>query len=922
MTLSTAEARRAQSWNTIIASVILGSDVPYQDIGHDRHWSGLGGFSVDRRDGAWFCFGTGEGDHSTVAMVQFLQKGSARTAAEAWVLSFITAHPGDGPCAGEVADDDASETRARISAFRARKALADSEPFDGTAGEQYLISRGLEPPYPLPLRWLPDARAGEGAIVTELVASNRAVAVLLTYVDALATKSLHRPARQRFNLEPHRPDAVMAIEPATTGAVDIACDVVATEGLENLLSLAVMRQPAWRLVGLPGIGALKHLSPARKGERWIVFQDSDPEDTPAVQGLQAGVDALLLAGAVVRVTARAAGDANALLRDGKQGLRALRRLLAKPAGAALSFDGEVTRLAGLPETEYEKARKAAAAAHGVRVSHIDREVTAVRERLHPRAESPSEDLDDPPWPGDVDLAQALDSAVQAVPRFLAAPSWYLDVIALWSAATYLVHSEKLAIPIMPQLAFQSLGSSEGKSTALEIVATLAYRGRLRSSYTASTIFRKIHAGQVTFCLVDLHNKLGSSNLELQQIIQACHRRAEAFVDRTVILASGEPEVRTYKCWAPLAWGSIGPMRPEVQNRAIVLPMRRALPAESEQLDKSSPGRCGALIDVRRHLYTWGPTITALPKPTMPAELHNREADNWRVLFAVAQLAGADWPERAGTAARECRALERRPPLLVRLLSDIRTIFENAADNRITTSNLISRLLDDDEAGWDEANRGRPINAWWLRERFTGLLEPASSQQWQENDSKAPGGRQHCRGYLCAQFADAFLRYLPPSVPDSTGTSVPSAVEAPTAADSKASPVPDDEPDVPSHQGLHPVPAAASKSAGSEAAGPEEPIVPDEKQTERVRDADPVSTVPAPALTRKRKRKPPNGEDTPGLDLPPAPIPKYQPGALDNEIRRLHRENPSRSQAWLAKKTGQPHSVIRSILEPDGAGDAS
>ena len=84
------------------------------------------------------------------------------------------------------------------------------------------------------------------------------------------------------------------------------------------------------------------------------------------------VDALILGGAVVRVTERAAGDANALLQDPKQGLRALRRLVAKPAGAALSFEGETRRLAKLAPTEYEKARKAAAVAHDVRVGHLDR----------------------------------------------------------------------------------------------------------------------------------------------------------------------------------------------------------------------------------------------------------------------------------------------------------------------------------------------------------------------------------------------------------------------------------------------------------------------------------------------------------------------------------------------------------------------
>jgi len=143
VSLPLEEARRARTWNTAIAAVILGNDVCYRDVGHDRHWSGLGGFNVDRRDGAWYCFGTGEGGYATVPMVRFLQKGSAWDDAEAWVRSFITAHPGEGPCTGEVADGDASKTRLLISSVKAHEILANAVPIDGTDGERCLDGRGL-----------------------------------------------------------------------------------------------------------------------------------------------------------------------------------------------------------------------------------------------------------------------------------------------------------------------------------------------------------------------------------------------------------------------------------------------------------------------------------------------------------------------------------------------------------------------------------------------------------------------------------------------------------------------------------------------------------------------------------------------------------------------------------------------------------
>jgi hypothetical protein len=168
-------------------------------------------------------------------------------------------------------------------------------PIEGTDGEKYLRSRALPPPYPLKLYWLPNARTGEGAVVVELIAASRTVGVLLTYVDALGRKSAHRPARRRFNVE-RAPDAVMLIPPTDISQRPIDHDTIIVEGLENALSLAHVQHPAQRILGLPGIGALRHLveRTVRKGERVVVFRDGDPSASAADKSLRTGVDALIL----------------------------------------------------------------------------------------------------------------------------------------------------------------------------------------------------------------------------------------------------------------------------------------------------------------------------------------------------------------------------------------------------------------------------------------------------------------------------------------------------------------------------------------------------------------------------------------------------------------------------------------------------
>jgi hypothetical protein len=205
--------------------------------------------------------------------------------------------------------------------------------------------------------------------------------------------------------------------------------------------------------------------PERPGERTVIFQDSDPEGHPARESLQRGIDALKLAGANVSLTAFSElGDANDILRHENGGEPELMRLIQTAAICPLSFACTAEQLTKLTPTEYEKARKRVAQQHGVRVAHLDREVEVALRRLKPAGGDDDTATDgylepeDLPWDGPIpELSHILDNAAAAMPRFLIAPKPYYDVIALWSAATYLVQSEQVALPIMPQLSFQSGG---------------------------------------------------------------------------------------------------------------------------------------------------------------------------------------------------------------------------------------------------------------------------------------------------------------------------------------------------------------------------------------------------------------------------------------------------------------------------------
>jgi putative DNA primase/helicase len=104
-----------------------------------------------------------------------------------------------------------------------------------------------------------------------------------------------------------------------------------------------------------------------------------------------------------------------------------------------------------------------------------------------------------------------------------------------------------------------------------------------------------------------------------------------------------------------------------------------------------------------------------------------------------------------------------------LLSDIRDVFENGPDGRIskiTYKDLMKALIEDPEKGWDTYNRGKPITM----KQVTRQLKPYGIMS-----KTIRFGYDTERGFEASQFADAFARYLPLAPdPQSQGNISPKA----------------------------------------------------------------------------------------------------------------------------------------------------
>jgi hypothetical protein len=101
-----------------------------------------------------------------------------------------------------------------------------------------------------------------------------------------------------------------------------------------------------------------------------------------------------------------------------------------------------------------------------------------------------------------------------------------------------------------------------------------------------------------------------------------------------------------------------------------------------------------------------------PKPSS-LETHNRAADNWRPLFAVADAAGAEWPERARQAA--CKLVldgaKDESSTRVMLLAGLRDLFADGSSGVLfTTAEILPRLHVRDDRPSPEYRQGKPITA--------------------------------------------------------------------------------------------------------------------------------------------------------------------------------------------------------------------
>ncbi len=781
--LSDEDTKRTMTFMLDIAHELLRPGTPARASNGETRFGRKGSLAI-RADGLWHDHEAGTGGRGGLSLIKHLLPPGSQLDDRAWAREWLSKHPGTGSLTIESGEE--IEAREQSLAAFAQRALDEMVAIAGTPAEDYLVrERGLAAPWPSGLGYWPTARSsqGEGALVASLTdPAGKVVAVQLVFLDGRGRKSTLPPVKQIFHLVAREAAAGACyciggeeLDPFSAWPADTSSPehmhrtTIVCEGVEDALS-AHVACPYSNILGLPGVGRLKRLIGQITGDL-VVVRDGDQPGSKADRALADGLDALLLAGAQhIRVTATPLDkDANDILRE--QGPGGLRQLIVDAKPVQLSREGDIKRLVRKPPLDLtNEERKAAAKRWDITLTELSRAITAERNRIaaeDSRAEDPDQNQSGPVWDETAwadpvsDIGVVLDEALAETRRYVVTEEYNLATMSVWSLFTHIVHRDDLLVPISPRLALQAEEKNCGKTTALNAVGCMVLRPKPTLSTTAAAFFRIISKHRPTVLLDEADKAFRRGyGVDLLQLINGGHSRGFTGVDRVEEI-DGMREVITYDAWGAVALAGIGRLHEATtQSRCIVIQMQRA--KSNEQPEHMKRGRSAALEQVRQKFARWCADLKVLPDIKLPPGLINRTGDNWEVMLQLAHLAGPRWWDLILKAARADAASETSTDgTATPLLADIRDVFGGKA--RLSTGDLCSGLLamPDPSGDWGWCNRGRAVNALYLRTRLRNLLNPPGAQQW-----KGAGSRSNVRGYLAEQFKDAFERYL--SQPQQSG----------------------------------------------------------------------------------------------------------------------------------------------------------
>jgi Protein of unknown function (DUF3631) len=347
-----------------------------------------------------------------------------------------------------------------------------------------------------------------------------------------------------------------------------------------------------------------------------------------------------------------------------------------------------------------------------------------------------------PWPDPVDTKKLLTELLKQLRRYVILRDEVAIAVTLWTMMAW-VHNE-IAVH-SPLLVLTSADVEEGKTTTIGVLEWLTPRAYPAAEITGPALYRFVDQVHPTL-MIDDADTLFKRRTDLVHIVAASWTKGTPIPRRV-----GNSTV-FFDPFCPKIIGLIGlDMRRQPISRSIICKLMSKLP--EEQVEGFSYRDDATFEELRRKLTRWSIDNMAALKdadPVLPLGFNNRLAANWRLLFAIADLAGYGKQARAAAVKLSYRRPE--PSEGKRLLAALQTIFSKHA--MLGSDELQKLLTADKDDEWCSYRGHGPIT----QREIALLLDPYGVHPRVIH----PTGRadHSVRGYKAEWFTDIFRRYLP------------------------------------------------------------------------------------------------------------------------------------------------------------------
>ena len=373
-----------------------------------------------------------------------------------------------------------------------------------------------------------------------------------------------------------------------------------------------------------------------------------------------------------------------------------------------------------------------------------------------------------PWPEPVEGDSLLRDIIARVRRHIVCTHDDALAVALWVMFAWVHNAVAVHSPILD---VTSAEPECGKTTTLSLTSFLIPRCISTVEVSEAALYRSMQLWEPSFAIDEFDTVLSGTDDKakaLRSVINSGHTRGQC------ILRCQEPDFMPtlFPTFAPKAIGMVGRKLPAATlSRCIIVELRRR--KATERIERFEHKDDAGLGELRSRLLRWSidnEDVLRDAQPHMPDAFDNRRADNWRLLFAIADLAGGEWGDKARAAASNIERASDTSSIGVRLLAHIKRIFDELGCDVILSAVLVAKLKEDAEQPWDEWNNGKGLTQNSLAVLLGGgggRGRGSRGGYGVRSQNVVPATGVQGKGYKRSQFEDAWERYLTAEIPSSS-----------------------------------------------------------------------------------------------------------------------------------------------------------